>query len=159
MDERYEKLLQGNDEYVFLNGGCHVFALALHQRCRYPLVCLRDSSSNCVPHVYCRYAEYLVDVMGFNPEQDILEAQKWTPHDGYSAEEVTPLGLEQSYIFVFPCHGLYGNPDFLLEARTRADTRIRDYIVSFDGTCKQSIKRHRFLNEMRADSDNVFNQQ
>src|SRR5271157_5259288 len=133
MDEQYKKLLQASDEHLFLNGGCHVFALALHERFRYPLVCVRESSSNCVPHVYCRVDEYAIDVIGFTVEKQILDAKKWNVHP-FSAIPVTPFDLQKYYVNTFPCPGLYADDSFMSQAGLRANKRITDCISFYDGT-------------------------
>ena len=156
MEQHYQDLLNRSDEYLFLNGGCHVFALALHEQFRYPLVCVRKSCSNCVPHVYCRYGEYLVDVMGFAHEKQVLDTQLWNVHP-FFATLATLSELESHYVVTFPCSGLYGDELFLCQARLRAERRITDYITFYNGTCRQSIEPHPLLKgTSEADIESIF---
>jgi hypothetical protein len=156
VDQRYQELLRSSDEDLFLQGACHVFALALHERFEYVLVWVTASPSKGVAHVYCRLGEYAVDVMGFTPEKDILDAKQWNP-PGFSVENVFRPEIEKSYILTPPCPGLYADARFMLEARNRADNRVRDYLKYFDGTCRQSIKPHPFLNlTSRAETERIF---
>ena len=156
MDQRFKKLFQGSDECLFLCGGCHVFAEALHERFQYPLVCVRECSSNCVPHAYCRYGEYLVDVMGFTRETQILDVRKWNVPPFFTIP-VTLSEMKSYYVQTIPCSGLYGDKSFLCRARRRAEKRIKDYIMFYDGTCKWSIESHPLLKETsEADIESIL---
>ena len=131
MNERYQNLLRDSDEFLFLNGGCHVFALALEKQFHYPLVLIRENGKQNVPHVFCRSGEFAVDVMGFTIEQDILKAKKWLPHDQFSAEIIKPSELKKYYVYT--CRpGLYADDLFMSEAGLRAEKRIADYIRFYD---------------------------
>lgn len=156
MDPHYRDLLSQNEEYLFLNGGCHVFASALHDRFRYQLVCVRHSSSGSVPHVYCRCEGYMVDVMGFTHEREVLDARFWNVPP-FSAVLVTPAEIARYYVRSFPCPGLYADEQFLTQARLRAEKRIVDYLRFYDGAFSQSIRPHPFLERTsEADINAIF---
>jgi hypothetical protein len=156
MHRKYKTLLQNGAESLFLNGGCHVFALALHQRFGYPLVCVRDSSSNSVPHAYCRSAEYAVDVRGFCHEKRLLDAKRWNVYPFYAAT-ATPSEMKKHYVYSVPRVGLYENPLFLREARIQAKKQIDAYIKHYDGTLKSLIGPHPFLRETSEEEiDSLF---
>jgi hypothetical protein len=156
MDERYKKLLKGSDECLFLNGGCHVFALALQKQFHYPLVLVRENGKQNVPHVFCRSGEFAVDVMGFTIEKDIFSAKMWI-QPFFSAEIIAPSDLEKYYVYTVPCPGLYADDLFMSQAGLRAEKRITDYIKYYDGTCECQIRPHPFLKKTtNAEIDNIF---
>lgn len=156
MNERYEQLLQGSDECLFLKGGCHVFALALQKQFHYPLILVRESGKQNVPHVYCRWGEFMVDVIGFSIEKDILEAKKWNCHP-FSIETIAPSDLGKYYAHTAPCPGLYADGLFLSQARLRAEKRIAGFIRFYDGPCKYQTKPHPFLTQTtNAEIDNIL---
>jgi hypothetical protein len=156
MNERYKKLLQGSDEGLFLNGGCHVFVLALERQFHYPLVLIGENGKKNVPHIFCRSGEFAVDVMGFTIEKDILSAKMWVP-PLFSAEIIASSDLEKYYVYTAPCPGLYADDLFMSKARLRAEKRITDYIRFYDGTYKCQIKPHQFLTKTTsAEIDDIF---
>jgi hypothetical protein len=146
MEQRYETLLQGSDEILFLQGGCHVFALALHDRFDYVLICVKhvNPASRCVPHVYCKSGGYAVDVMGFTPEKLLLDAKRWNLPPFFAAT-FKPSELEDHYVCTVPCPGLYADFTFMQRARIRAEQRIDDYIAHYNGTLRTPIGPHPFL--------------
>lgn len=150
MYERFKRLLQADDECLFLNGACHVFALALHERFHYPLVLvlLADEIKQNVPHVFCRSSEFAVDVIGFTPEKQLVDAKQWNESRSMPQSCVIPVTrqeLESHYVQTVPCPGLYGDELFLCEARLRAETRITHYMKFYDGTYRCGIIPHPFL--------------
>jgi hypothetical protein len=156
MDERFKKLLEGSDECLFLNGGCHVFALALQKQFHYPLVLVRENGTQNVPHVFCRSGEFAVDGMGFTIEKDVFSAKEWI-QPLFSAEIITPSELEKHYVYTAPCPGLYADDSFMSQARRQAKKRITDYIRFYDGTCKCQIRPHPFLKKTtNAEYDSIF---
>ncbi len=156
MEPHYRDLLRQSDEYLFLNGGCHVFASALHERFRYPLVCVRHASSRSVPHVYCRCEDYMVDVMGLTREKEVLDARLWNVHP-FCAVPVTLTEMESYYVRSFPCPGLYADEQFLRQARLRAKNRIAGHLSLYDGTSRQPIGPHPFLERTsEADINGIF---
>jgi hypothetical protein len=156
MNERYKNLLRGSDDCLFLDGGCHVFALALEKQFHYPLVLVRENSKQNVPHVFCRSDEFAVDVMGFTIEKDILSAKMWVP-PLFSAEIVVPSDLGKFYVYTAPCPGLYADDLFMFQGSLQAEKRIADYIRFYDGTCKCQIRPHPFLTPTtNAEIDDIF---
>ncbi len=138
-------------------GACHVFASALHEQFGYPLVLVRENGARHVAHVFCRSEAFAVDVMGFTPEKDILESQKWIA-PCYSAEVITPPDMETFYVCTYPSDGgLYADDAFLRQARRRAERRITDYIRFYDGACRCTIRPHSFLTKTTdAEIDDVL---
>jgi hypothetical protein len=156
MNRNYNALLEcDDDENLFLNGGCHVFALSLHERLQLPLFLVRESASPNAAHVFCRSGEFAIDVMGFTLEQDIIEAKVWI-HPSWVVEEASPLEMEKNYIYSL-CPGLCAEPSFLRLAHARAKKRIDDYIKFYDGTFKRQIRPHPYLTKTTdSEYDNIF---
>jgi hypothetical protein len=135
--EHHKGILGSNDVDLFTNGGCHIFALALHDRFHYPIHCIPGHSGKGVSHVYCLFVgppRYAVDVLGFTPEDDRIWQFSGLSTSAMSREELLsrcrPLadGAE-----------LCGDSWFGIPARQRAECRIDQFADVFSGQRKERI--------------------
>ena len=135
--QHHKGLLESDDVHLFCNGGCHVFALALHERFNYPIHLIPGHSNNRVAHIYCKFAgspAYAVDVLGFTPEDDRV----WRDFSGLSVSYIDRTNLLQFYQ-PLSNEGMCGEDWFVRPARQRADCRIEKYIDVFSGQLKARI--------------------
>ena len=136
----HEELLKSDDVRLFTGGGCHVFALALHERFSYPVHYIPGLGGKGVSHIYCQVAgtpNYAVDVLGFTPEEDRV----WK--DFGSACRVTPAISREKLLSLFKQladdDGMCGADWFVRPARQRAELRIDRFWDVFSGNRKERI--------------------
>jgi hypothetical protein len=139
--ELHRRLLKSDDVTLFTQGGCHVFALALHERFNYPVHYIPGTAGNGVSHIYCRFVgptPYAVDVLGFTPEDDRI----WKDF-GSPCRNPPFVSLTQLRSFFKPLtsdDGMCGEEWFVCAARQRADRRIEEFIDIFSGTRQERIQ-------------------
>jgi len=136
--ELHRTLLNSDDVKLFTQGGCHVFALALHERFKYPIHCIRGAFG--ISHIYCRFAgppPYAVDVLGFTPEDDRIWKDFGSP---CRQPPVISLTEMRSLFKPLTCDGgMCGADWFVCPARQRAERRIDKFIDIFCGKHKERI--------------------
>jgi hypothetical protein len=139
--ERHRQLLSLDDIKLFTEGGCHVFALALHERFKYPIHYIPGTVGKGISHIYCRFAgptPYAVDVLGFTPEDDRI----WKDF-GSPCRKTPCVSLTELRSFFMPLtsdEGMCGEEWFISAARKRADRRIDEFIDIFSGGRKEQIQ-------------------
>lgn len=137
----YENLLAGPDCRLFLGGACHVFALALQRRFKYPLLVARrlgDTLPKGAAHVFCEYDEArIVDVIGICPRADVWKGERLSSSE-HEIEQVSELELRDFYT-TEPGGGLYDEAEFLCQARSRAESRIDEYRDCYAGVIETPI--------------------
>jgi len=136
----HEELLKSDDVRLFTGGGCHVFALALHDRFNYPVHYIPGHGGKGVSHIYCQVAgtpNYAVDVLGFTPEEDRV----WK--DFGSVCRVTPVISREKLLSLFKQlpedGGMCGADWFVRPARQRAELWIDRFWDVFSGKRKERI--------------------
>ena len=116
-------LLKQNDEDLFSNGGCHVFAVCLAEILSYPIRLLRDTSiplPGGVVHVYCLPAtDVMIDFRGRSSERSYRDRKRYD-FPPYQAETVSVECIKTLYVDNFGHGGLYADPRFIEAARSRA---------------------------------------
>ncbi len=138
--ERHRRLLNSDDVTLFTQGGCHVFALALHERFNYPVHYIPGTAGKGVSHVYCWFVgptPYAVDVLGFTPENDRV----WKDF-GSPCRNPPLMSLTQLRSLFKPLNnddGMCGEEWFVCPARQRADRRIHEFLNIFSGSRKERI--------------------
>jgi len=139
LDERirlHKGLLDSDDVGLFTRGGCHIFALALHDRFKYPH-CIPGHSGKAVSHIYCRFVgppHYAVDVFGFTPEADRV----WD----FSGLTTPSMSREELLLLSRPLAdgtGLCSDDWFVIPARQRAERSIDQFVDVFSGNRKGRI--------------------
>ncbi len=133
----HKELLACDDVHLFTKGACHIFALALHERFKYPIRLIPGHVSNKVAHIYCQFAgspPYAVDALGFTPE----DHRVWKDFSGTSAPFIDRTKLLQ---FFQPLseEAMCGEEWFVRAARQRADCRIEKYVDVFSAQRKAQI--------------------
>lgn len=141
-EARFRALLAGDDDVaLFGEGGCLVFAIALHEIFRYQFVWIPGHSDFAVQgvvpvsHVFCLLVdkdEYAVDVRGTRRVHEVLDCFGGTEAVLTSAPELLAWRSD-------PRRGIYAEPWFHDAAIVRARTRIERHRSYFDGTRKESI--------------------
>lgn len=137
----HKGLLASNDDvHLFRKGGCHVFALALHERFNYPLRVIPGHDNNGIAHIYCKFAgppTFAVDVLGFTLEDDLVWECFASPATATRCINRTELvGLFQP----LSREGMLCGEDWFVQpARERADRRIKKYMEIFSGQRKVQI--------------------
>lgn len=134
--QRHKDLLASDDVCLFTNGGCHVFALALHERFNYPICVISGYSNKGIAHIYCRFVgppAFAVNVLGFTPEGDRI----WN-FAGLSFHLIDHTELLGFFQPLSP-EGMCGEDWFVQPARQRADRRIEKYADIFSGQRKIRI--------------------
>lgn len=136
MEERATRLLNLPDDVLFGHGGCHVFALALHDAFHLPLLWVREEDGP-HDHVACSSGGGLLDFFG------------WFSHAEYIHEEILDghpirfVPVEEEVLkrrFIFTRGpGYYAHPEFYSSAAERARTWIAKHREYFDGTKQVAI--------------------
>lgn len=135
----HKELLASNDDvHLFRHGGCHVFALALHERFNYPLRVIPGHDNNGIAHIYCKFAgtpAFAVDVLGFTLEDDLVWKCFASPGATRCISRVELVGLFEPLSLERMC----GEDWFVQPARERAERRIERYMEIFSGQRKVQI--------------------
>ena len=139
-EAHHRALLKDDDDVrLFTNGGCGVFAKAIHEAFGYPLHYIPGHDSQRISHVYCRLASeglnYAIDVIGSTREDERV----WKGFGGLCAPEITLAELEARMVAGGE-ETLFGERWFLEAAAVRAMARIQSYRQYFDGTKKAVIE-------------------
>jgi hypothetical protein len=137
MDERAAELLAIPDDTLFTHGGCHVFALALREFTRLPLLWVREDGGSW-DHLVCDPGgELFVDFFGWFSRSEYLREEML---DGRAIRFVRIAEEEVRSRFVtVRGQGYYAHPDFLVPATERARQWIATHRAYFDGTKKVAI--------------------
>src|SRR5438093_4273101 len=89
----HKDLLASDDDIrLFTQGGCHVFALALHERFNYAIRLIPGRCADSIAHIYCQVPgppAFAVDVVGFTPEDNRV----WNDFSGLSTHAIDREGL------------------------------------------------------------------
>src|SRR5208282_6062896 len=131
----HKKVLDSDDVRLFTQGGCHIFALALHDRFNYPIHYIPGHSGKGVSHIYCRFAgppHYAVDVQGFTPEGERI----WD-FSGLITHLMTREELLSLFRPLGDAAGMCGDEWFVRPARQRAECRISQFEEVFSGNRKE----------------------
>lgn len=134
---QHEELLTFDDVGLFTKGGCHVFALALHEKFGYPIRVIPGQSEGRLAHIYCQFAgppAFAVDVIGFTPES----FRVWDDFSGLSSHFIDRTDLLNLFKPLSES-GMCGEDWFVHAARQRADSRIEAYGDIFSGQRKLKI--------------------
>jgi hypothetical protein len=138
----FRRLLEGDDDIaLFSEGGCWVFALALHDRFRYDLAWIPGHPDDVVDgilpasHVFAvlnTEGQYGVDVRGTRTVKAV--------RDAFGGIEVLKLSMDELNQWrTDPRHGLFPEQWFLNGAMVRALSRIARFRPYFDGTKKMMV--------------------
>ncbi len=133
----HKGLLDSDDIGLFTRGACHVFALALHDRFRYPIHCIPGHSGKGVSHIYCRFVgptHYAVDALGFT-----IEADRVWYFSGMSTRAISREELISFFRPLTEAGGMCGEDWFITPARQRAERRIDQFVDVFSGGRKERI--------------------
>jgi hypothetical protein len=137
--KRLQALLSSDDVALFTNGGCHVFALTLHDRFKYPIHYIPGHTKG-ISHIYCRVGPpwFGVDVSGFTPED------KLTWH--FSGDWRSPHLSRSELLSIFQPLSedeqpgtMCGDEWFVPPARERAERRIDKFLGVYSGKDKRAI--------------------
>ena len=137
MEARARELLELPDTKLFAHGGCHVFALALHEFTGLPLLAVteRDGPHD---HLGCRAEDgRLVDCFGWFTKAEYVREDR----QGGKIISFALIGKEaikSRFILGRGC-GYYAHPEFLEPAAERARAWIGQHRKYFDGTEKTII--------------------
>lgn len=137
MEDRAKYLLSLSDDILFRAGGCHVFALALRDFSKLPLLRVRSTLDN-HDHLGCNPGDgCILDFYGYLRHRDYVNEGKFdglgiyfSPTDVDSIVNRYTLGRGPGY---------YAHPDFLKPACERAINWILKNREYFDGTKKCMI--------------------
>ena len=134
MEERALQLLELPDHLLFAHGGCHVFALALREFFRLPLVWIHEDGG-LHDHVACDGGDrHIVDVFGWVSYPEYIRAERFDDRairfDPIQEEEV-----KRRFTLVRGS-GYYAHPDFYMPALGRADAWITKHREIFEGASK-----------------------
>lgn len=126
---------------LFGEGGCLVFAIALHEIFGYKFVWIPGHSDFAVQgvvavsHVFCLLVdkdEYAIDVRGTRHVREVL--------DCFGGTEAVITSLPELLAWrADPRHGIYPEQWFHDAAILRARTRIEKHRPYFDGTKKEIV--------------------
>jgi hypothetical protein len=133
----HQGLLDSDDIGLFTRGGCHIFALAIHERFNYPIHCIPGNSGKGVSHIYCRFVgppHYAVDVLGFTLEKDRV----WY-FSGLSTRTLSRAELLSLSRPLADGAGLCGDDWFVIPARQRAERCIDQFMDVFSGNRRERL--------------------
>jgi len=133
----HKDLLTLDDVRLFTQGGCHVFALALHDRFTYPIRMIPGHCNKGITHIYCQFAgppDFAVDVLGFTQE----DKRVWNDFSGTSVCSIDRTKL-LDFFQPLSQEGMCGEDWFVDEARQRADRRIEGHVDIFSGQRKVRV--------------------
>ena len=135
---KFRALLESNDdEALFTQGGCGIFAAVLHLEFGYRLRCI--PSGKRISHIYAHLdgsPEYAVDATGTKVACDRVR-----DFDGDCAPFLTLDELWAKFGLLEEPDRLVGDAWFTIPAARRACTRIQRYRSYFDGTKKDQIPK------------------
>ncbi len=135
----YQRMLKEPDTILFLRGACHVFAFALQDRFGYLLRVVYDPSKPMSAiHVYGGYSNGRgVDVAGLFNESELLHSEGWASQ-GCGTKDIAKDDLLLQYATTVAGDGLF-HPDFIKEARPRAEKLIDEYPDHYSGKNPQPV--------------------
>lgn len=141
-DARFRGLLDGDDDIaLFSEGGCAIFALALHEQFQYDLAWIPGHSDFAtdgilpVSHAFgvlFACGEFAVDVRGTRRAQTVVDAFGGGYAYKTTADELTGWRAD-------PRRGIFPEQWFWDGAMARARSRIGSYRHYFDGTTKELV--------------------
>jgi hypothetical protein len=134
--ERYGGLLAGEDIPLFTDGGCHIFAAALHRRFKYPIILVPGIKPNAVIHIFCRFEgnpSFCVDVLGFTLENILIKKRDWE-----KVVRIFPADID-TYKTFGRGSGVFAQEWFTIPAEDRAEKRINAYLEYYNGQKKQRV--------------------
>jgi hypothetical protein len=132
----HRALLAGDDVKLFTQGGCAIFATALHHEFKYPIHYVPGHGGHSISHVFCLLmsdGEFAVDALGTKHASDRV----WD----FAGDCAPPMSLAelQSRFCGLGEEGFLQEPWFVDPTTVRALARIQKYRAYFDGTKKELI--------------------